>query len=123
MHPLLIMETILYRHPSPENLTIQILNGGFTSYMTLLYATLTIQVNHDNEILSHDFYSCTIIMTKRQVGRKGFIQLTLPCCCSSPRKSGLELKQVREQELMQRSRRDVTYWIAFPGVLNGPSHS
>ena len=31
-----------------------------------------------------------------QLGRKGFIQLILPHCCSSPRKSGLELKQVRE---------------------------
>jgi hypothetical protein len=24
-------------------------------------------------------------MTKKQLGRKGFIQLTLPYCCSSPR--------------------------------------
>jgi hypothetical protein len=40
-------------------------------------------------------------MTKNKLGRKGFIQLTLPYCCSSPRKSGLELKQVRKQELMQ----------------------
>jgi hypothetical protein len=41
-------------------------------------------------------------MTKKQLGRKGFIQLTLPYCCYSPRKSGLELKQVKKQELMQR---------------------
>jgi hypothetical protein len=52
------------------------------------------------------------------LGRKGFIQLKLPYCCSSPRKSGLELKQVREQELMQRSWRDVIYWLAFPGLLS-----
>jgi hypothetical protein len=39
-------------------------------------------------------------MTKKQVGKEGFIQLTLPYWCSSPRKSGLELKQVRKQELM-----------------------
>jgi hypothetical protein len=51
------------------------------------------------------------------LGRKGFIQLTLPHFCSSPRKSGLELKQVRKQELMQRPRRDVLYWLAFPGFL------
>jgi len=25
------------------------------------------------------------IMTKKQLGRKGFIQLTLPHCCSSPK--------------------------------------
>jgi hypothetical protein len=56
-------------------------------------------------------------MTKKQLGRKGFIQLTLPYCCSSPRKSGLELKQVRKQELMQRPWRDVLYWLASPGLL------
>jgi hypothetical protein len=38
--------------------------------------------------LSQGFYSCTNIMTKKQLGRKGFIQLTLPHCCSS-------LKEVR----------------------------
>jgi hypothetical protein len=47
------------------------------------------------------------------LGRKGFIQLTLPYCCSLPRKSGLEIKQVRKQELMQRPWRDVLYWLAF----------
>jgi hypothetical protein len=38
------------------------------------------------------------IMTKKQVGRKGFIQLTLPHCCSSPRKSEQELTQDRNLE-------------------------
>jgi hypothetical protein len=57
-------------------------------------------------------------MTKKQLGRKGFIRLTLPYCCSSPRKAGLELKQVRKQELMQRPWRDVPYWLASPGLLN-----
>jgi hypothetical protein len=57
-------------------------------------------------------------MTKKQLGRKGFIHLTLPYCCSSPRKSGLELKQVMKQELMQRPWRDVTYWLASPGLLS-----
>jgi hypothetical protein len=56
-------------------------------------------------------------MTKKQLGRKGFIQLTLPHCCSSPRKSGLELKQVRKQELMQRPWRDILYWLAQPALL------
>jgi hypothetical protein len=67
--------------------------------------------------LSQGFYSCTNIMTKKQLRRKGFTQLTLPYCCSSPRKSGLELKQVRKQELMQRPWRDVPYWLASPGLL------
>jgi hypothetical protein len=35
--------------------------------------------------LSQGFYSCTNIMTKKQLERKGFIQLTLPYCCSSPK--------------------------------------
>jgi hypothetical protein len=74
---------------------------------------------HDNgQCLSQGFYSCTNIMTKKQLGRKGFIGLTLPYCCSSPRKSGLELKQVRKQELMQKPWRDVPYWLASPGLLS-----
>ena len=50
--------------------------------------------------------------------RKEFIQLTLPHCCSSPKDVGLELKQVKRQELMQRLWRDVTYWLAPPGLLS-----
>jgi hypothetical protein len=57
-------------------------------------------------------------MTKKQLGRKGFIQLTFPHCCSLQKKSGLELRQVREQELMQRPWRDVLYWLASPGLLS-----
>jgi hypothetical protein len=57
--------------------------------------------------LSQGFYSCTNTMSKKLLGREGFIWLILPYCCSSPRKSGLELKQVRKQELMQRPWRDV----------------
>jgi hypothetical protein len=57
-------------------------------------------------------------MTKKQLGRKGFIQLTFPHCCYHQRKSGLELKQVRKQELMQKPWRDVLYWLASPGLLS-----
>ena len=57
-------------------------------------------------------------MIKKQLGRKGFIQLTLPYCCSSPRQSELELKQVRKQELMHRPWRDALYWLASPGLLS-----
>jgi hypothetical protein len=52
------------------------------------------------------------------LGRKRFIQLSLPHCCSSPRKAGLELKQVRKQELMQRPWRDIPYWLASTGLLS-----
>jgi hypothetical protein len=38
------------------------------------------------------------------------------------RKSGLELKQVRKQELIQRPWRDVTYWLASHGLLSLLSH-
>ena len=53
---------------------------------------------------------------RSKLGRKGFIRLTLPCCCSSP-------KEVRTgnqagQELMQRPWRDVLYWFASPGLLS-----
>jgi hypothetical protein len=65
--------------------------------------------------LSQGFYSYTNIMTKKQVGMN---LLTISHCCSSPRKSGLELKQVRKQELMQRPWRDVLYWLASPGLLS-----
>jgi hypothetical protein len=52
------------------------------------------------------------------LGRKGFIRLTFPYCCSSPKDAGLELKQVRKQELTQRPWRDVLYWLASPGLLS-----
>jgi hypothetical protein len=32
--------------------------------------------------------------------------------------SGLELKQVRKQELMQRLWRDVAYWLASSGLFS-----
>jgi hypothetical protein len=34
------------------------------------------------------------------------------------RMSGLELKQVRKQDLMQRPWRDVLYWLTSPGLLS-----
>jgi hypothetical protein len=54
---------------------------------------------------------------RSKLGRKGFIRFIRPHCCSSLRKSGLELKQVRKQELMQRPWRDVPYWLASPAWL------
>jgi hypothetical protein len=86
----------------------------FSQLRVVLHPSMII----NGSCLSQGFYSCTNIMTKKQLGRKGFIQLTLPHCCSSPRKSGLELKQVRKQKLMQRPWRDVLYWLASPGLLS-----
>jgi hypothetical protein len=51
-------------------------------------------------------------------GGKGLFSLHFHAAVHHQRKSGLELKQVREQELMQRPWRDVLYWLASPGLLS-----
>jgi hypothetical protein len=49
------------------------------------------------------FYSCTSIMTMKQVGEERiYSAYTLHIAIHHQRKSGLELKQVRKQELIQR---------------------
>jgi hypothetical protein len=51
-------------------------------------------------------------MSKKQVGGKqGYSNYTFHIAVHQQRKSGLELKQVRKQELMQRPWRNVTYWL------------
>jgi hypothetical protein len=67
--------------------------------------------------LSQGFYSCTNIVTKKQ-GGKGLFSLHFHIADDHQRKSGLELKQVRKQGLMQRPERDITYWLASPGLLS-----
>ena len=58
-------------------------------------------------------------MTKKQVGEERVYSVyTLHVAVHHQRISGLELKQVRKQELMQRPWRDVTYWLASPGLLS-----
>jgi hypothetical protein len=61
--------------------------------------------------LSQGSYSCTKDVTKKQVEA-----YTFRIAVHHQRKSGLELRQVRKQELMQRPWRDVTYWLASPGL-------
>jgi hypothetical protein len=51
-------------------------------------------------------------------GGKGLFGLHFHAAVHHQRKSGLELKQVKEQELMQRPWRDVLYWLASPGLLS-----
>jgi hypothetical protein len=51
-------------------------------------------------------------------GGKGLFSLHFHIAFHHQRKSGLELKQVRKQELIQRLWRDVTYWLASPGFLS-----
>jgi hypothetical protein len=58
-------------------------------------------------------------MTKKQIGGgKGLFSLHFYIAVHHLRKSGLELKQVRKQELMQRPWRVVLYWLASPGFLS-----
>jgi hypothetical protein len=57
-------------------------------------------------------------MTK-QVGEKRiYSAYSFYIAVDHQRKSGLELKQVRKQELMQRPWRNVTYWLASSALLS-----
>jgi hypothetical protein len=52
-------------------------------------------------------------MTKKQIREeKDLFSLHIHIAVHHQRKSELELKQVRKQELIQRPWRDVTYWLA-----------
>jgi hypothetical protein len=54
-------------------------------------------------------------MTKKQAGEERvYLAYAFHTAVHHQRKSGLELKQVRKQELMQRPWRDVLYWLASP---------
>jgi hypothetical protein len=58
-------------------------------------------------------------MTKKQVGEERvYSAYTFHIAVHYQRKSGQELKQVKKQELMQRPWRDVSYWLASPGLLS-----
>jgi hypothetical protein len=57
-------------------------------------------------------------MTRSTWGGKGLFSLLFHIAVHHQRKSGLELKQVRKQELMQRPWRDVLYWLASPSLLS-----
>ena len=51
-------------------------------------------------------------------GGKGLFSLHFCIAVHHKRKSGLELKQIRKQELMQKPWRDVTYWLVSSGLLS-----
>ena len=75
--------------------------------------------SNDTTCLSQGFYSCTIHHDQdASWGGKGLFSLHFHTAVHHQRKSGLELKQVRKQELMQRAWRDVLYWLASPGLLS-----
>jgi hypothetical protein len=55
------------------------------SCLYLLGNLVPLILNATSNCFSQDFYSCTNIMTKKEIGEKRFFQLTLPHCCSSPK--------------------------------------
>jgi hypothetical protein len=58
-------------------------------------------------------------MTKKQTGEERvYSAYIFHIVAHHQRKSGLELKHVWEQELMQRPWRDVIYWLSSPGLLS-----
>jgi hypothetical protein len=58
-------------------------------------------------------------MTKKQVREERIYSgYNFHIAVDRQRMSGQELKQVRKQELMQRTWRDVTYWLASSGLLS-----
>jgi hypothetical protein len=58
-------------------------------------------------------------MTKKQVGEESvYSAYIFQIAVKHQRMSGLELRQVRKQELMQRPWREVLYWLASPGLLS-----
>jgi hypothetical protein len=58
-------------------------------------------------------------MTKKQVEEERvYSAYIFHIAFHHQRKSGLELKQVRKQELIQRPWRDVLYWLASSGLLS-----
>jgi hypothetical protein len=70
------------------------------------------------DCLSQGFYSWTKHHNQEaNWGGKGLFSLYFHTAVHHQGKSGLELKQIRKQELMQRPWRDVLYWLAQPALL------
>jgi hypothetical protein len=86
--------------------------------LLLLLLFLFLAKSNKHLCLSQGFCSSINIMTKKQVGGKGLFSLHFHIALHHQRKSGLELKQVRKKELVQRPQRDVPYWLASPGLLS-----
>jgi hypothetical protein len=58
-------------------------------------------------------------MTKKQVGEERvYSAYILHIAINHQMMSGLELKQVRKQELKQKPWRDALYWLASPGLFS-----
>jgi hypothetical protein len=64
------------------------------------------------------FYSCTSIMTKKKTGREGFIQLTLPYCCSSPKEVRTGTQASQEAGADAEAMEGCSLLAASPGLLS-----
>jgi hypothetical protein len=93
----------------------------FSNYISYAGLSLTMCFT-PTRYLSQGFYSGTNIMTKKQLGRKGFIQLTLPYCCSSPKevRTGSQAGQEAgaDAEAMEGCSLLACFpWLAQPALL------
>ena len=52
------------------------------------------------------------------MGRKGFIQLTLPCCCSPPKEVRTGTQAGEEAGADAEAMEGCSYWLAPPGLLS-----
>ena len=68
--------------------------------------------------LSQGFYSCTNIMTKKQVGEERVYSAYISTLLFITKEVRTGIQVGQEQELMQRPWRDVHYWLASPGSLS-----
>ena len=68
--------------------------------------------------LSQGFYSCTNIMTKKQVREEKVYSVYTSILLFIIEEVRTGIKQIRKQELMQRQWRDVAYWLASPGLVS-----
>jgi hypothetical protein len=50
--------------------------------------------------------------------RKGFIQLTLPCCCLSPKEVRTGTQAGQEAGADAEAMEVAAYWLAFPGLFS-----
>jgi hypothetical protein len=86
-------------------------------YLFIIYHLSTL--SHLSMCLSQGFYSWTKHHDQEASwGGKGLFGLHFHIAVHHQRKSGLQLKQVRKQEPMQRPLRDVLYWLASPDLLS-----
>ena len=94
-------------------------NGKICNIFYSQQSLLHIKLIHGMGCLSQGFYSWTKHHDEEASwGGKDLFSLYFHTGVHHWRKSVLELKRVRKQELMQRPWRDVLYWLASPGLLS-----